>query len=310
MEIDLVYLWVDGSDPVWLKKKEQFTGKSSQKGETDNAGRYANNDELKYAMRSAEKYAPWIRQIFIVTASQIPAWLNTDHPKVKIVDLTEIMPLEILPTFNSSVIEYHLHKIPGLAEHFLYANDDMFFNAPFTPDFFFAKDGYPILRLNRKALGRWHHKVKDLIGKKIGQYKRTVVDSINLVDDKFGKYYSGFPHHNIDAYKKSDYRKAMEEVFIEQVEKSKFSRIRAYGDLNRSVIGYYMLAIGHAHLRYVAKKESIRILIDRPDLMKYLEKYKSQLFCLNDGEHGTSEHRDKIVSFLETLFPDKSAFEK
>ncbi len=27
MQIDLVYLWVDGSDPKWLHKKQQFIEK-------------------------------------------------------------------------------------------------------------------------------------------------------------------------------------------------------------------------------------------------------------------------------------------
>jgi hypothetical protein len=30
-------------------------------------------------------------------------------------------------------------------EHFLFSNDDMFFNANVLPDFFFAKDGYPTI---------------------------------------------------------------------------------------------------------------------------------------------------------------------
>jgi hypothetical protein len=310
MEIDLVYLWVDGSDPEWLKKKQQFTGMPSRSAETNTEGRYINNDELKYSLRSAEKYVPWVRQIFIVTDNQIPKWLNTNHPKVKVIDLTEIMPMEILPSFNSSVIEYHLYKIPDLTEHFLYANDDMFFNAPLTPDFFFARDGYPFLRLKRKALGRWHHKVTDLLGKNIGQYRRTVVDSIDLVYKKFRKYYSGVPHHNVDAYRKSNYQKAVEEVFNKEIEKSKLSRVRAFGDLNRSVFGYYALAIGNAHLKHVGSGQSMRILTNRYDFMNYLKKYKPELFCLNDSEHGTAEHREKIVPFLEKLFPDKSAFEK
>ena len=33
----------------------------------------------------------------------------------------------VLPTHNSQAVECQLHHIPGLAEHFLYSNDDMFF---------------------------------------------------------------------------------------------------------------------------------------------------------------------------------------
>lgn len=309
MEIDLVYLWVDGSDPVWLKKKQQFTGKPSRSAETDTEGRYANNDELKYSMRSAEKYAPWIRQIFIVTDNQVPAWLNTDHPKVKVIDLTEIMPAEILPSFNSNVIEAHFYRIPGLSEHFLYANDDMFFNARLSPDFFFAADGYPIVRLKRKLLGRWHFKLKSmLVG--LGHYAKLLFDSMRLVEKRFGIFYSGIPHHNIDAYLRSDYQKAVEEVFKEEIDKSKLNRLRAFSDVQRATFLYYMLAIGHAHLKYVTRNESSRILVYKHDYAKYLNQYKPELFCLNDNQHVTWEDRKKVKPFLEALFPEKSPYEK
>src|SRR5690606_17115921 len=155
-DIDLVYLWVDGSDPKWQAKKRAVTGVLSDHSETNNKGRYVSNDELRYALRSAEKHTPWIRRIFIVTDDQRPAWLNTDHPRIQVIDHKEIMPGEALPCFNSEVIEYFLYRIPGLSEHFLFANDDMFFNADLQPDFFFEKDGYPIFRLKRKFFGRWH----------------------------------------------------------------------------------------------------------------------------------------------------------
>ena len=37
-----------------------------------------------------------------------------------------IIPNELLPTFNSTTIEMYLHRIPDLAEQFIYSNDDMF----------------------------------------------------------------------------------------------------------------------------------------------------------------------------------------
>lgn len=309
MEIDLVYLWVDGSDPNWLKKKQQFVGTPTASAEADAEGRYANNDELKYALRSAEKYAPWIRQIFIVTDNQIPEWLDASHSKIKVIDHTEIFPPKVSPSFNSSVIEYYLYKIPGLSEHFLFANDDMLFNAPVSPDFFFASDGYPIVRLKRKLFGKSHHLLKAMI-LKLGQYRRMLVDSMLLVEKKFGIFYSGVPHHNIDAFLKSDYQRAVEEVFHEEVEKSKLNRTRAYGDLHRSAFSYYILAIGHAHLKYVDRKESSRILLYKHDFAKYLDRHRPTLVCLNDNQHVTKEDRQKVKPFLEGLYPQKSPFEK
>ena len=134
MEIDLVYLWVDGNDPAWLAKKNAYLP-ADKRVDPEAAGecRFVENDELRYSLRSAERYAPWIRRIYILTDDQTPAWLDTSNPRVRVVSHREVMPSEILPVFNSSVIEFFLPRIPGLAEHFLYANDDMFSAAPSIP---------------------------------------------------------------------------------------------------------------------------------------------------------------------------------
>ena len=41
--------------------------------------------ELRYSLRSVEQFAPWVRQIFVVTNGQIPSWLNLDNPRLTIV---------------------------------------------------------------------------------------------------------------------------------------------------------------------------------------------------------------------------------
>lgn len=314
MEIDLVYLWVDGNDPQWQAKKRAFTGIVSDNSETNNKGRYISNDELRYALRSAEQHAPWIRKIFIVTDDQRPEWLNTDHPRIQAVDHKDIMPPEALPCFNSTVIEYFLHRIPGLADHFLFANDDMFFNSDLTPGFFFEDDGYPIVRLKRKFFGRWHPRLtaffKGLVGKKLGQYAQKLADSASAVEEKFGTYYSGVPHHNVDAFLTSDYRTAVEKVFADRVNESQFHHVRTFGDIHRSAFSYYALAIGHGHLKYVGRREASRILVYKHDFMAYIERYQPKLFCLNDNQRVTDNDRKKIRPFLETLFPNRSVFEK
>ncbi len=309
-DIDLVYLWVDGDDPVWLKKKERFTGKQVDFSEANNRGRYVDNDELKYSLRSAEKYVPWIRRIYIVTDNQCPEWLRGDNPRIRIVDHKEILPEEALPCFNSSVIEYFLYKIPGLAEHFLFANDDMFFNKALSPDYFFDGNGLPIVRLKKKLLGKWHYPLKKVVRGQLGQYTSMVVEGASLVEQKYGRYYSGVPHHNVDAYVKSDYRRAVEEVFDVQVKQSLSSRIRTYGDMHRSAFSYYSLAIGRGHLKYVGRRESSRILVHKQNYAARLHEYQPDLFCLNDSQRSKESDRKEIKPFLEERFPEKSSFEK
>jgi len=314
MDIDLVYLWVDGNDPQWQAKKSAFIGISNDNSESNCKGRYVSNDELKYSLRSVEKYAPWIRKIFIVTDNQMPDWLNMDNPKINIIDHSQLIPEAGLPCFNSAVIESYLYKIPDLSEHFLFANDDMFFSAAVSPDFFFKEDGFPIVRLKRKPFGKWHYRIycfgKFLTGKKPSRHQKIVTDSALLVEKMVGKYYSDQHHHNFDAYKKSDFREAIEKIFAKQTEKSLQHHTRNKEDFHRSAISFYALAIGHGHLKYVTNRESMRIPVHNPDFIEFLNRYQPKLLCLNDCQRTTDEDRARIQPFLEKLFPEKSTFEK
>lgn len=129
--IDLVYTWVNGSN-------EQFRESIAHFSPVVDESRYNDKNELKYSMRSVEKYAPWIRHIYIVTNGQIPHWLDVHNTRISIVTHDEISPpelrSEILPTFSSFAIETLLHRIPNLSQRFIYFNDDVFLGAPLYLD--------------------------------------------------------------------------------------------------------------------------------------------------------------------------------
>jgi hypothetical protein len=55
------------------------------------------------------------------------------------VDHRQIIERDHLPTFNTKVIINHLHRIPGLSEHFIYTNDDCFFGQPCRKEDFFER---------------------------------------------------------------------------------------------------------------------------------------------------------------------------
>ncbi len=304
-QIDLVYLWVDGSEPNWLKKKNSFLDDNVKKSTV--AGRYQNNNELKYSLRSVSENLPWLRKIFIVTDNQVPEWLNTNNSKITIVDHSDIMPKEVLPTFNVGVMEYFIHKIPDLSEHFIYANDDCFVNANLSPDFFF-KDGLPICRLisSRKFITKL--RIKKLLNRYIGTYHLGILNALNLIKEKYGVYYKLRPHHNIDVYLKSDYEKAAK-MFSKQIKGTLLNRFRKNNDIHRILFDCYALANKRAHLEYVTHKESGLIPLHSSNYQKRISN-NPKLFCLNDNELATDEDRKKVVPFLENLFPNKSQFEK
>ena len=153
--IDIVYTWVDSSDPAWqeafqLHYNEALaspTAKSYIIGDIQ-MKRWQNRDELKYSLRSLEKNLKInVRKIHIVTMSQTPDFLNTTHPKINLVDLSSIMDPKHLPTFSSSAITANLHKIEDLSEHFIYIQDDMFFGNTVSIDDFYYNNKMALLKI-------------------------------------------------------------------------------------------------------------------------------------------------------------------
>ncbi|XP_047097199.1 N-acetylglucosamine-1-phosphotransferase subunits alpha/beta-like isoform X1 [Schistocerca piceifrons] len=99
--------------------------------------RFEDKEELRYSLRSLEKFAPWVRHVYVVTNGQIPHWLNLDNPRLTVVPHNKIFPdMSHLPTFSSPAIETHLHRIPGLSDKFLYFNDDVMLGKEVWPEDF------------------------------------------------------------------------------------------------------------------------------------------------------------------------------
>lgn len=161
--IDVVFTWVDDTDPTWQLRyqqhKLQVNAEHVGRYATDPA-RFSNHDELRYSLGSVLKFLPWVRRIYIVTDQQCPKWL-TPSDKIRIVDHTDIIDRQYLPTFNSHVIEAHLHKIPDLAEHFIYFNDDVFVARPLPAGHFFRSNGIASLFMSNKSLAIMQKKGTD-----------------------------------------------------------------------------------------------------------------------------------------------------
>src|SRR5207237_624118 len=105
--------------------------------------RFRDNNELRYSLRSIEKYAPWIRKVFLVTSGHFPYWLNTD--RVQVVSHHDIfLNKSHLPVFSSPSIESNIHRIKGLSSKFIYLNDDVMFGDHIKPTDFLSEDGYKI----------------------------------------------------------------------------------------------------------------------------------------------------------------------
>ena len=144
LPIDVVYSWVNGSDTSQRKSLELYNNTKTESYAL-NPNRYADNDELRYSIRSLYKHAPWVRNIYLLTNGQIPWWLDIDHPRIKVVTHAQVFQNKShLPTFNSNAIEANMHLIEGLSEHFIYFNDDVMFGRDVRPEDYVTSAGYKI----------------------------------------------------------------------------------------------------------------------------------------------------------------------
>ena len=137
--IDFVLFWVDPENRQWQQEKAEYRAKAFgiPEQEASLAIRYRDWDNLQYWFRGVEKYAPWVRKIYFVTWGAVPKWLNTEHPKLEIIYDRDILPEGCAPVFSPNPKEINLHRIPGLSEHFVYFNDDMFLTQNTVPGDFF-----------------------------------------------------------------------------------------------------------------------------------------------------------------------------
>jgi hypothetical protein len=128
--IDAVYTWVDGASPGYQELLRAWARRPVDL----NPNRYRDNlDLLRFSLRSLSEFAPWVRHLHIVTARpQLPRWLRTDAPGLRIVHHDAFIPASHLPTFNSFAIVANLHRLPGVSRRFLYVEDDRLFGRPVT----------------------------------------------------------------------------------------------------------------------------------------------------------------------------------
>jgi hypothetical protein len=141
--IDAVYTWVNGRDPAFAAGLSAALQANPAVDPTSyHTGRFRDNGELQASLRLMFRHAPWIRRVYLVTASAPPPWLDPDHPRLRVVSHADLFRGRgVLPTFNSHAIEIQLHHIEGLSRRFLYFNDDVFLGRPLSPGFFISRSG-------------------------------------------------------------------------------------------------------------------------------------------------------------------------
>ncbi|WP_179395688.1 stealth family protein [Lacticaseibacillus absianus] len=327
--IDFVITWVDQNDQKWLEKYASVAGTQDPNG--DEQARYRDYGTLKFLFRSIEVYAPWVNHVFLVTDEQVPAWLKTENEKVTVIDHKQIIPARYLPTFNSNVIDFHLVNIPGLAEHFVYFNDDMFLNRAVEPTDFFDSEGHPRDFLSFNAimpnnvfehtyvnnlaiLNNAFSKKKTLAEQffKIFNPKNGKWNLINLCLLPFPMFTRFVDPHTPVSYCQSRIRGGLAQ-FPEMLASTCPNQTRATSDFSLWFFRYFDLLSGYYSHRRADFGKAYQ-LQNWTDAVRDILKSKHRVLNINDSDKMSDHEYEEATAGLRQAFSielgSKSSFEK
>lgn len=327
--IDFVITWVDMEDPKWKADFTMYSGKIDNATDAMSEARFRDHGLLKYWFRGVEKFAPWVHKIHFVTCGQKPEWLNVNHPKLSLVNHADYIPSKLLPVFNSSLIEIYLHKIPNLAENFVYFNDDFFIINNITKERFF-KNGLPndiaAFRYN-SGMGLWSKCLKnniEVINERFD--KKTVLKrdhnkwfhpsygkkaNLTRLLKPYGKFATLITPHNAQPYLKSTFEEVWEYAGDRLTKVSK-NRFRSPEDYTQELFRTWQICRSNFEPYNTYQDTKMYPLVLRSkQAIKAVYEQSYKLICLNDNVH--IRNYDKVMAGLEkafdTILPDKSGFE-
>lgn len=324
--IDIVIPWVDGCDPAWQAEKAAYSG---TKGD-DRINRYRDWDNLQYLFRGIEKFLPWIRTVHFVTWGHLPAWMNTDCPKLHIVNHKDYIPEEYLPVFSSHPIELNFHRIEDLAEHFIYANDDMFFLRPMAPEDYF-RDGLPvdsalqnvlqfrridgidhIVANNLACVNRHFSKRSVMMANKAKwfspKYKSGILGNLYLL--AFHNFTGFVDSHIAYAYRKCTFAEVWQKE-PQVLDATCRNRFRSNYDVNQWLMRYWQFARGDFVPGASNKGGLLAIGAEDEKIRDVLLHQKYATVCLSDDDPNLDFEKEKefLIGLFQQILPEKSCFE-
>lgn len=310
MPIDVVYTWVDDQDPEWRDRRDTaLAARTAARGpaawhpSATAAARFTDSEELRYSLRSLHRCANWVRRIHLVTDGQVPDWLRREDPRIQLVDHRELLGGS---RFNSHAIESALHRIPGLAEHYLYLNDDVFFGRIAYPEDFFAAAGVARFFPSDLPIDPGPATSED------PPIMSAAKNGRELLRSRFGIEVRTKMRHTVHPQLRS-VAAQIEAENPEAIARTRAALFRSPRDLSVASSLHHWYA--HAQGRSVPSTPNYLYLdLSAPHALQALDALESlrryDTFCLNTEERAlTPERRAELTSFLESYFPDPSPWE-
>lgn len=311
--VDVVYTWVNGSNPKHIAALKSFAT-TTKDDDSDEVGRYRDYDTLRYSMRTIFKMFPSARLIHLLIADyeDVPSWLDSKHPRIRIVRHSQIMSPRVLPTFNSNGIETNLHLIPDLAQCFLYLNDDMLIARPIASlhSYWDSKRGAPFVHF-----GTWTAPMTDLMP--ASAWHSSMAASNQRLGTLYGDASRAYPVHGCYFFHKKIFE-TMRNLLDESFKETLSRRFRGPED---NVVSFLYPHVAIQQFGGVAAPYSFHyaaVSSDRKanaDSFAIIARRRPECVCINDdfGSHSDEEirgHVNDLRAMLELLVPDPAPWER
>jgi hypothetical protein len=306
---DIVITWVEDNDD--FEKDLLYWAKVENEDLGENRNRFTDHQELKYCLRSIEKYFPDYNMIYIIVKDgQSPPYLKKNNNKLKFITHSQIIPSKFLPTFNSFSIECFLHHIPNLSEYYIYFNDDFMLLKDKKMSFFIDDKNLPynlITEDDKYSCNNEYVKLDSYDFTDAWCNNNLFLDKIfGITENRF------FLSHVPKIYRKS-YDFEIERLLKNTVLNDNFPNINAFDKTAMSkfrkndnlflnvVIKYYFYA--YLFNSSFKKTKCLDLVIhDTSDI----NPGDNDFLCVNDVYEDVIPHYFKS---MDSLFPTKSSFE-
>lgn len=327
--IDFVVTWVNDEDSEWRSRRARASGEAHSALADSSDIRFRDWGLLKYWFRAIESYCPWVRRVHLVTDTELPTWLATENTRLNIVDGRELKGRDV-DTFSSRSVESQLHRIDGLAEQYVYFNDDFFVGRPLGREFFF-RGGLPYgvnvptiladgdfrahAMLHASGLINRHFSRKDYL-RTVAKRSLRVSSGAMLFRLPLFLACSSIPpvtdtHVGIPLLKS-----VVEQAYAAEPEAIEQARRTVFRSRNETAPIYYATMWHLATGKYFARSKSAIgkyfSLASSPlsDVIAAIEGQRHAQFCLNDGAvSDPASVRAQVIAAFERKLPNPSAFE-
>ena len=330
--IDIVIPWVDEKDIEWQESKRQYNSISNS---SEVNIRFQSWDNLNLWFRAIEKCMPWINKVFLVTCGQVPAFLDVDNDRIRLVDHKDYIPLQYLPTFNSNTIEMNLHRIEDLSENFILFNDDVFPLKPIPEEYYFRDDMVcdeaveniistgsftgdlkvqRYTQVNNMFIINKHFKKRD-VQKKNPEKWFCEEYGDRLDRTKACEYWYDFPGfydpHMANALKKSTLE-LLWKLEPDVLDAGSRDRFRGAADVSQYLVRYWQICTGDFYPRRTRGKVFFPTIDTYKEVVDAIDGRRYQMISFNEN-CSLDEFviiKREINRALERLFTEKCSFEK